>query len=219
MFDGVAGFTSMLQVDSVEFMKKVQALVTGLARDYVPARLYFIRIDNWFGPKWMRFAGKFTAGKGFAIGVHKTALHVPPFVPHRVVAERVFAGPNFDEPVVMPPLHIECTSELALTRRIADIDRDAAFVWFSSESEVQKRGSIMVYLPSASGSPTSRRHERRQTGAFYVGLSEHEMGWEPAMLRGVSRGEVAHLEGCGRALIETQSLMQTKNNDCQELTH
>ena len=190
------------QGDSAEFMEKVQALVVGVARDYEPARLYVIRIDNWFGPKWMHFAGKFTAGKGFAIGVHKTTLHVPPFVPHRVVAERVFAGPNYDETVTRPPLHIECTSELALTRRIADVDKEAAFVWFSSESEVQKRGSIMVYLPVASAPTTSHRHERRRTGAFYIGFSQRERGWEPAMLRGISRGEVEHLEECGRALIE-----------------
>ena len=201
MFDGVANFTSILQGDSGEFMKKVQALVVGVARDYEPARLYVVRIDNWFGPKWMHFAGKFTAGKGFAIGVHKTTLHVPPFVPHRAVAERVFAGPNFNEVVIKPPLHIKCTSELALTRRITDVDKEAAFVWFSSKSEVQKRGSIMVYLPAASAPTASRRDGPRRTGAFYIGFSQRESAWEPAMLRGVSRGEVAHLEEFGRALI------------------
>ena len=201
MFDGVANFTSILQGDSAEFMKKVQALVVGVARDYEPARLYVVRIDNWFGPKWMHFAGKFTAGKGFAIGVHKTTLHVPPFVPHRAVAERVFVGPDYEEAVVKPPLHIECTSELALTRRIADVDKEAAFVWFSSKSEVQKRSSIMVYLPAASAPTASRRDGPRRTGAFYIGFSQRESAWEPAMLRGVSRGEVAHLEEFGRALI------------------
>jgi hypothetical protein len=202
MFDGVANFTSILQGDSGEFMRKVQALVVGVARDYEPARLYVVRIDNWFGPKWMHFAGKFTAGKGFAIGVHKTTLHVPPFVPHRAVAERVFAGPNFNEVVIKPPLHIECTSELALTRRITDVDKEAAFVWFSSKSEVQKRGSIMVYLPAASAPTASRRDGPRRTGAFYIGFSQREGGWEPAMLRGVSRREVDHLEECGRASTE-----------------
>jgi len=202
MFDGVANFTSILQGDSAEFMRKTQALVVGVARDYEPARLYVVRIDNWFGPKWMHFAGKFTAGKGFAIGVHKTTLHVPPFVPHRAVAERVLAGPSFDEAVTRPPLHIECTSELALTRRIADVDKEAAFVWFSSKSEVQKRGSIMVYLPAASAPTASRRDGPRRTGAFYIGFSQREGGWEPAMLRGVSRREVDHLEECGRASTE-----------------
>jgi hypothetical protein len=199
MFDGVREFTSTLQGDSAEFMKRVKALVVGVARDYTPARLYVIRIDNWFGPKWMHFAGKISVGKHFYAGIHKATLHVPPFVPHRVVAERIFAGPDYDETVARPPLHIECASMLALTRRIADVDKDAAFVWFSGHSEVQKRGSIMVYLPTASGPRTSDRRARRRTGAFYVGLSEREVGWNPVMLRGISRGEVEHLEECGGA--------------------
>lgn len=219
MFDGVTEFTSTLQGDSAEFMKKVQALALAVARDYEPARLYVVRIDNWFGPKWIHFAGKVSVGKHFYAGIHKVTLHVPPFVPHRVVTERIFAGPNYDETVARPPLHIECASMLALTRRIADVDKEAAFVWFSSESEVQKRGSIMVYFPAASTPPTSRRRERRQSGAFYVGFSERESGWEPAMLRGISRGEVEHLEECGRAVIEIQSTLQTNKNDCRELTH
>ena len=202
MFDGVREFASTLQGDSAEFMKKVKELVVGVARDYTPERLYIVRIDNWFGPKWMCFAGKFSAGKHFYAGIHRVTLHVPPFVPHRVVAERVLAGPNYDETVARPPLHIECASMLALTRRIADVDKEAAFVWFSGDSETQLRGSIMAYLPFASGPTTSRRHERRRTGAFYIGFSQRENGWEPAMLRGISRGEVEHLEECGRALIE-----------------
>jgi len=198
MFDGVTEFTSTIEGDSAEFMEKLQALLVGVARDYDTARLYVIRIDNWFGPKWMHFAGKFTAGKGAAIGVHKSILHVPPFVPHRVVGERVFAGPNYDKAVTKPPLHIECTSKVALTRRIAGVDKEAAFVWFSGESEVQKRGSVMVYLPFAPAPATSRRHERRRSGAFYIGFSQREGGWEPAMLRGISLGEVEYLEECGR---------------------
>jgi hypothetical protein len=204
MFDGVREFTSTLQGDSAEFMKKVKALVVCVAREYTPARLYVIRIDNWFGPKWMHFAGKISVGKHFYAGIHKVTVHVPPFVPHRVVSERVFAGPDYDETVARPPLHIECTSMMALTRRIADVDKDAVFVWFGGHSELQRRGSMMVYLPIASTPTTSLRRERRRTGAFYVGLSEHQLSWEPAMLRGVSRCEVEHLEGCGRALTGSQ---------------
>jgi hypothetical protein len=169
MFDGVAEFTSTLQGDSAEFLNKVRPIVVGVARDYEPPRLYVVRIDNWFGAKWMHFAGKFTAGKGFAIGVHKTILHVPPFVPHRVAAERVFEGSNYDGPVARPPLHIECTSQLALARRIADVDREAAFVWFSGKSEVQKRGSIMVYLPATSTPTTSRTSPGRSVLCRSVG--------------------------------------------------
>ena len=77
MFVGGKEFTSTQPGDSAEFMRKVQATVVGVARDYEPARLYGIRIDNWFGPKWVRFAGKVSVGKHFYAGIHKVALHVP----------------------------------------------------------------------------------------------------------------------------------------------
>jgi hypothetical protein len=205
MSGAVAEFVSTQQGDSAEFMEKARALAIGVARDYEPARLYVIRIDNWFGPRWMHFAGKYTAGKHFAIGLHKTRLHVPPFVPHRVVAERVFVGPDYEETVAAAPLHIECPSKQALSRRIADIDKEAAFVWFSGESEAQKRGSVMVYLPVAFDPKAPRRGKLGRHGAFYVGFSQGEISWEPAMLRGVSRTEVAHLEESGRALIDNPS--------------
>jgi hypothetical protein len=201
MPSAIAEFVTTQPGDSTEFIGKARAIAIGISRDFAPARLYIIRIDNWFGPRWMLFAGKFTASKGAAIGVHKTRLHVPPFVPSRVVEQRVFAGPEFEQTVATAPLHIEISSKLALQRRIADVDKDAAFLWFSGESEAQKRGSVMVYLP-ITFDPTARRREGlRGTGAFYVGFSQGEINWRPAMLRGVSRGEVAHLEESDRELL------------------
>ncbi len=199
MFGSVAEFVSTQQGDSDLFIEKVRAIAIGVAQDFEPARLYVIRIDNWFGPKWMHFAGKFTAGKGAAIGVHKARLHVPPFVPHRVVAQRVIVGPDYEDTVAAAPLHIECPSKQALARRIADVDKGAAFVWFSGESEAKKRGSVMVYLPTVSDLKGRRQKLLRSTGAFYVGFSQRNEDWEPAMLRGISRGEVAHLEESGRS--------------------
>jgi len=202
MVDAVAEFISIQQGDSAEFIEKARTIAIGVAQEYEPTRLYVIRIDNWFGPRWMHFAGKFTAGKHAAIGVHKARLRVPPFVPHRVLAERVFAGPNYEEVVAVAPLHIEIPSKIALQRRIEDIDKNAAFVWFSGESEAQKRGSVMVYLPVAFDPTEHLQRSLRNSGAFYVGFSRSGISWESTMLRGVSRSEVIHLERCGLALID-----------------
>jgi hypothetical protein len=114
----------------------------------------------------------------------------------------MFVGPDFEETVAAAPLHIECPSKQALTRRIADIDKDAAFVWFSGESKAQKRGSVMVYLPVTFDSTASRMIKLGRSGAFYIGFSQGEISWQPSMLRGVSRGEVAHFEESGRVLID-----------------
>ena len=202
MYGSVTEFVTTQPGESPEFMAKARALAIGVAHDYGPARLYIIRIDNWFGPKWMHFAGKFTAGKHASIGVHKSRLHVPPFVPSRVVGQRVFVGPDYEETIVAAPLHIECPSKQALSRRIEDIDKDAAFVWISGESEAQKRGTIMVYRPVALDPTAPRRGRLGRRGAFYVGFSQRSADWEPAMLRGVSRNEIAYLEESGRALTD-----------------
>ncbi|MGA3080982.1 MAG: hypothetical protein ABSD44_06330 [Terracidiphilus sp.] len=202
MFGAVAEFVSTQPGDSAEFIEKARAIAIGVAQDNEPARLYVIRIDNWFGPRWMGFAGTFTAGKHASIGVHKARLHVPPFVPHRVVGQRVFVGPDYEETVAAAPLHIECPSKIALNRRITDIDKDAAFIWFSGESEAQKRGAVMVYRPVVRDPTAPRRGKLGRSGAFYVGFSHGEINWEPAMLRGVSRGEVADFKERGRALID-----------------
>jgi hypothetical protein len=214
MFSAIAEFMSTQQGDSTEFVEKARAIAIGIVQDYLPGRLYVVRIDNWFGPRWMHFAGKFTAGKrlrGFptaAIGVHKTRLHVPPFVPGRVVTQRVFVGPDYEDTVAAAPLHIECPSKQALSRRIADIDKDAAFLWFGGESEAQRRGSVMVYLPDAFDASALRRTALRDCEAFYVGFSQRGMGWEPVMLRGVSRAEVTHLEESERASIDNEPLVR-----------
>lgn len=212
MYGAVAEFVTKQPGDSAGFIGEARALAIGVARDYEPARLYIIRIDSWFGPRWMHFAGKFTAGKHFAIGVHKTRLHVPPFVPHRVVAQRVFVGPDYGEAVAAAPLHIDCPSQQALSRRIADLDKDAAFIWFSGESEAQKRGSVMVYLPVAADSAPRHRKSLGNTGAFYVGFSQSEASWKPVMPRGISRGEVEHLTEAGGGPIDEEALARISTN-------
>ncbi|HWG18002.1 MAG TPA: hypothetical protein VN678_09080 [Acidobacteriaceae bacterium] len=182
--------------DAPRFIDIVQNIASGLVHEQQPKRLYVIRIDNWFGPKWLSFAGKFSVGgyigRRMGIGVHKQHLHVPPFVPTRVISERVFTSPNFGETAITSPLHIECPSKVALKRRIEDVDNDAIFVWFSCESEVQKRGAVMIYSTAAFSVSA-------QDFGFYVGFAETDDLWQPAMLRGVSREEIEGLQQLGQA--------------------
>jgi hypothetical protein len=53
-----AEFVSQQDGDASEFVEIVQSLAMGLVREQQPKRLYVIRIDNWFGPRWLQFAGK-----------------------------------------------------------------------------------------------------------------------------------------------------------------
>jgi hypothetical protein len=78
-------------------------------------------------------------------------------------------------------------SAYAMERKIADIDKDAVFIWFSSKSGTQGRGAVMVYLPVVSNE-----------SGFYVGYAKND-GWQPSMLRYISRSEIEQLTEHGRA--------------------
>ncbi|MBS1802052.1 MAG: hypothetical protein JST28_01735 [Acidobacteria bacterium] len=213
MYGPFAEFVTVQPGDSAEFIVKARALAVGVAKNFEPARLYVIRIDNWFGPKWMHFAGKFTAGKRLrglptaAIGVHKTRLHVPPFVPSRVVEQVVFAGPKYEETLPAKPLHIECPSKQALSRRIEDVDEGAAFVWISGNSEAQKRGAMMVYWPVAfdPGAPRRGRLGRkggilRELLSAQCGLGAIHAAWSISQRDRTSRRDWKRSNGLGQSI-------------------
>jgi hypothetical protein len=60
----------------------------------------------------------------------------------------------------------------------------------------------MVYLLIAPVGTARRQDGLRHGGAFYVGFSLRNSAWNPAMLRGISRTEVTHLEESGRASLD-----------------
>jgi hypothetical protein len=187
MYNSLSNSILKVPSDSPEFIDKVRMLAVGVACDHKPLHLYVIRVDNWFGPRWLYFSGKMLG----ALGVWKDKVTVPPFVPHRVMTEELFEAPNYEKVPNKNAIHINCTSEYALLRRIAEIDKNAAFLWFSGDSQSQKRGSVMVYLPISS-----------DDSGFYVSFAEKKTVFDIAMLRGISRAEIAHLEERGHAPAE-----------------
>lgn len=154
--------------DDDRFLAVVNRLVDRLspAADVVDIRV--VRIDNWFGPKWLGFAGKVLG----ALSVHKVTtradLVVPPFTPGRVVWERHFAVNDDGHSLVesLPLLHREQTSSANLGRKLAEFSSRAHFVWFSGNSRGNGRGSVMV----------ASLHDAEQD-AYYVGFTHKEGGW------------------------------------------
>jgi hypothetical protein len=56
MSDELADFVSERKGDSPEFIEKVRALAMGIGRNHHPQRLYVIRIESGFGPRWLYFS-------------------------------------------------------------------------------------------------------------------------------------------------------------------
>jgi hypothetical protein len=169
--------------DAALFIDAVRKIAHGTARECRPERLYLIRIDHWFGPLWLNFAGKMVGG---VMGIHPANLRVPPFKPSRVVEERMFATPSFDEQMIASPVHIKCRTGDATSRRIEQLDKKAVLVWYSGGSAQEGRGAVMVHLPVVSN-----------TSGFYAGFVEKDGRWQPGLLRHISRGELEGIRSVG----------------------
>lgn len=131
--------------DAVDFVEQVEQTSNGVMLRHAPEILYLIKINNWFGSKWLGFSGKLLG----AVGVwHKPDyIRIPPFVPNRVVSQRRFVAPAFAEIDSGDAVHLSISSRRALLRETAAVLPKAALIWYSGNSGRTGRGSIMAYLP------------------------------------------------------------------------
>ena len=130
--------------DDVQFIEKVERIIGNAFLQGNTEQYIVCRVDNWFSPKWLAFSGK-------AIGVVEVwkgdRLTVPPFVPNRILEEQHFTkkGDEFIESGEIKPIHLKQTSADNLYRYVDRVVGSSTLAWFSSESEKNGRGSLMVY--------------------------------------------------------------------------
>lgn len=164
--------------DSPQFIGHVEAIVQSIAVRYVAPELILVRIDNWFGPCWLKFSGKILG----LVGIWKHKLTIPPFVPNRVVWERRFAHPSYIEVTTSKALHISTTpSEPALLRYVSKVEPGVPLIWFSGNSETNGRAAVMAYVPVSDTYWT-----------WYAGWSRNG-SWKASSLKGISKNELAAL--------------------------
>ena len=137
--------------DAPGFVSFVAAVANGILRRHAPPELILIKINNWFGSNWLGFSGKALG----AIGVwHNPSYHpanivrIPPFVPNRVLSQRKFSAPTYEEIYSGKPIHRRMPSRLALNRTVATAAPKSALIWYSGESKVTGRGAVMAYIPA-----------------------------------------------------------------------
>lgn len=137
--------------DDIGFAQQVRPIVAGVLHVVEPLEVYLVKIDNWFGEKWLGFSNKLVG----AVGVqYRQTLRVPPFVPARVVAQRFHrreADGDYIEGDAALNLHVEQTSEDNARRLMSVVCPNAAVFWWSGGSRTNQRGSLMAYLPTSSG--------------------------------------------------------------------
>ena len=175
--------------DSPEFVSLVEHAVNEILRRYSLKTLVLIKIDNWFGSRWLGFEGKALGLVGVALNTNKSLagrIVIPPFVPERVLSQRRFVAPEFDEVEAGQPIHKHIPSGQALLRKAALAAPDTALVWYSGKSKVNGRGSLMSYLSLDS--------------AYWPWFVELEQGdpWRVTEIRGIKADDFSSLIGSNR---------------------
>ena len=172
--------------DAPDFLDAVERLLTGVAATPRPPQVCVVRIDSWFDAKWLKFSGKLLG----AVGMSADDVTVPPFHPHRVQAESwcrldESAAEYVPDPRPHPTLHVPQPSERNLRRKLRVVAPDTMCVWYSGDSALLERGSLMVYVPAADGT----------YWCWFATLAAAKPQWRPTRLAGISPSELQLLGG------------------------
>ena len=182
--------------DAPGFVDSVDRVAAGLVFRYRPRLVCIVRIRRWFDHRWLRFSGK---GRVFFdppwpshVGVsldelHQEQLTFPPFAPARVETEQHWeraSDGDYARAVERFRVHrVERQhSSSNLQRRVAYLTDSALFVWFSSTSAKDTRGSMLVYIVNDG-----------RTIPWFASMKSAPAGWMLGEVKGLGRAEVVEL--------------------------
>jgi hypothetical protein len=183
--------------DDPQFIELVSRAVAGEPEAKTVHGLFVIRIDNWFDHKWLNFSGIGRVAFGQYMGTwfdRDTALDefhqqgakstFPPFTPNRVITQDFYRkGENgayvLDENGPWVHSSARERSSANLDKRIITHNNSCLFVWFSSSTLANRRGSLMIY-----------RANGRIIGSWYSSFS-CDVDWGLVRTEGISRQHLA----------------------------
>jgi hypothetical protein len=181
--------------DDPDFIELLNALLRGLLTTHVPAELWIIQIDNWFDRKWLQFSGlgivdfqwhglinRFDAALD---EFYQDRLTFPPFPPNRVLGQWSYVKGSVgytEAPLpILPHPTQRRRSEQNLQRRVQDFSQSACFLWYSSNTRANGKGSVMVY-----------RTEAHKVENWFATFNR-DKSWTLHATKGASRNEVQQL--------------------------
>ncbi len=165
------------KTDDDRYVQLVESLVTGSSKIILPEIIYIIKIDNWFGNRWLKFSNKVMG----AFGISSDSLAVPPFIPNRVISENYYVqaeAEHFNDKIFKQPLHINQHSEQNEKRKISSLYPSTAFYWWSGNTNKNDQGSLMAYLPTKDGHLP-----------WYIGFILNE-SWNICNIKGITQSEI-----------------------------
>ena len=176
--------------DDKTYLAAVCSLVASLASSQRPTDIYVIRVRKWFDRKWLRYSGR---GRVAFHGSHhidtalapvwREKLTFPPFSPKQIETQLYWRKRSDGSYGGVPRprwLHKRQLRHSAdnLNNRVADFTDSGLFVWFTSHTQENAHGSIMVY--SVAGKDVS---------SWYASVRQ-ESGWRIDKVDGIDRASV-----------------------------
>lgn len=174
------------ETDSQEFVDVVNSLSTSLTIKEGTNEISITKIKNWFDHKWLNYSGfgviPFDSGGLFEIDAAKEPkwrdkITVPPFNPNRIIWRKSYFLHEHNDKF-LKKLHNFQSSSSNLQNRILKKSEKGLFVWYSSNSKVNKRGSLMIYSTDFT-----------EVKTFYASFEEKDL-WSLNKTKGISRREL-----------------------------
>jgi hypothetical protein len=181
--------------DDPQFAELVNRLTAALVNASSPEQVFMMRIDNWFDHKCLSFSGidntaassrMNSADSARDESTHHQKIFFPPFTVNRLTGEYYFVrdeNGDYSPSASAPYLHQRkpAHSSETIHKQVTEFSDSAIFVWFSSNTESNSRGSIMIYELKDS-----------IVHGWYAGLSKSR-DWRVLQTRGITRDEVRSL--------------------------
>jgi len=145
--------------DNKKYLAGISSLIATLVKENEPKNLYVTRINKWFDHKWLKYSGKGRVkfeGSPFIDtsldAFWRDKLTFPPFNPKQI-GEQFYWSRNSDgtysagekEPRWIYKRELRSSAD-NLNKRVTDFTESGLFVWFTSFTEKNMHGSLMVYL-------------------------------------------------------------------------
>lgn len=166
--------------DNPKFISNIEIIIRDKVSKCRPFELYLTRIDNWFDDKWVKFSG--THMHEISIWQQKD-ITIPPFHPNRVDSCDYYRLDNaiYKKQTPYKTLHIIQASTDNFKRKIADYTDNGLFIWFSGNSKINNKGTLMGYLV-----------QDKNCYTFYISLTG-EKNWSVNKTKGISAKEVLEI--------------------------
>ena len=184
--------------DVKRVLAALNGLVAKIVQDFGPEHVYVVRIKKWFDHKWLKYSGKGIVpfpergvdlprtgyGKPLPYRAldefYNEKLTFPPFSPKQMGGQYhwkrrgdgTYGGTKnpkwIHKPVLQP-------SSWNLQNRVSAFANSAVFIWFSSNTEQNLQGSVMVYILTGN-------HEL----TWYASFKE-ETNWKVHRVKGIKK--------------------------------